>query len=1716
MKKLFLYLMTIILSVEGKAQTYNINVSNPVNGTVTSSHTSASAGQIVAILASPSSGYDLGRITVKGNTSTPTVYESDGIVFNGDGTSFDGWIKTQDGGSGWAITDGNSFATSYELCTLEQTVTLTDICYSEAQLDEGLIATASVDMCATMGASVAQAIVKMLDVSGNEIGSVTVVDDLSEHDWQTYTKTFTLVSGTHQLKYILSGKDAVYWEGYYGPRFRNVNIITDVTPANKPSGTRLLRFVMPAEEVSISSVFEPSDPDIAFEGEDPLLWTSYRRSFSGNGTFASPYYISTAGQLAQLAYDVNNGNDYNGKIFVLAEDIDLEKKVDGEQVQWVPIGGRDGVFRGQMYGREYWNANAGKKCHVVKNMYINDSTTPEDTYNFNYYYGLFGQATNTLRDIIMTDAEISVVGTFNIANPNVGILCGSHTSSIASQTPPIYNCSVSGKIDVKTYAYAFVGGLAGKFDHPLPTAILNCTSEVSINTVGTSVRAGGIVGYLEEACITDCQAIADISCTRGYAGGICGYCEVNSENGGQISACVSSGSVGITGQGYAGGICGYANLTDIHSCVCMSTITGNTKATFGGICGYISSGSLSHSVFTGLIDGSKAWYAGGIVGYIYENQEEVVSCCLMTGTIKSTDKDTPCYAISGYVVNPLVVIANSYYDTTLCGLEALPTMETTHPTVKGLTTAEMTTGSQQDMTFLTSEDNYGFIFAKGYYPRVFNNESLLSESSQQYQRGAWLASLPLTMESGDLAYDLVATVTAQQKMGMWTELEFDPSTQQWESNEVRVNSSASLPKDASCIKVEGVKATVCDKGNFTMTVSVGSLFRPIHFDIVSYGTPWDGTIADGIATGTGSPSSPYIIRTPEELAYAVNNNRADACYRQICDIWLNERMIDSEEEFILQVSEPRKNRHTWFSNTTWNGIYDGTNHYIRGLYFMLPQDIKDEAWGLFGTVTTGAEVKNLGVIDVSMQCLDFQLGTLDAYDNCHNSIGVLAGICDGHIRNCLTQGAIDTFRRVYSKVKYAWHFYMKMDYIGGLCGRVGVNNDEALVEDCVSAVTFLTGYSVAGAFTTRFPEVNRGMVSHSLSLSPQLYYGYYVDANGVAYDQATESLGESDCLNDCHYPKGFRYTGPSTDSSPASGDDIATLNEAFSSSNLWVTDDEYYPMLTAFSKSFGKLLTLPFTPEEGDNIADVHQQVTFNPGNLHWQLFNNGSSQYFELDSDMGVLSPLRAMNNYYEKVWMPMMYGQTPDEKEFVIIQFGTSYTGVKPGITFKDENARLMCVENFDRNSDGNITLSELGSVTNDETLTAFQTSNAPNIKEFPEFRYFKAVNNLTTQLQSMHSLESIQLPFALDTITADAFNGCSSLKEVTIPARVETLGAHPFYGSGVENIYVDKFNESFQSRDGLLFDNDNRLICYPNGRTGSATLEGDITEIGPNAIYKLTDCDTIFIDAPNYWDVVYLNAGGIETIDGSLPMIYVKDATYDQTLLDSYLYDDSWWDYAETGHIGRYYPLTVTSAKAATLYIGFDTHLPANLKPYIVTTTNDDEKVAHLTRLTDNSDHNTQEVPMLTPVVIFADAPGVYNLFPLFEELEPFPMWKNLLIGSDRNGMPVYQEDAARVNILTLGRNASRTLGFYFYTGEQIPPYRAYLSSNDISNIKSFRIVIDPDDETTEINDIYDSENSSSAAVDSGDHQQWYNLNGQRVNPQHLGKGIYIINGKKVLIQ
>ena len=1745
MKKSIIVLLSAALFTANAVHAYDISIATVTNGTLTSSHSTANSGQIVTLMATPESGYEP-YCTVVG-TQSVAVKEPTGVILNGEGTTLDGWVREREGSTQWAILDGNSFATSYDIISMSQTCTLTDLGFSETQLDASPSFTASVDMWVySRGAKVARAVVAMLDASGNELGKVTVADDREGHDWQTYTKTFTLVSGTRQLKYTLTGQDNVYWTGYYGPRFRNVDIQTDVRPAKRSAITHCLRFVMPEENVTVRAYYEPTDPDVAVD-DDLLVWTSYRRHFHGSGTADDPYTIENAAQLAQLAYDVNNEISYEGKIFVQTADIDLHKTVDGKRVQWKPIGLFDvrftktGLqflmcsFNGKYFGHKLWGNDATNRRYAIKNMFI-DNTDDNSNPNTSFW-GLFGWATNTLCDITITDADIHCTP----QSGNSGLLCGfcGYLDEQSEQhDPDIWGCSVQGKIDFNG-KNGNLGGIVGKVCGFGTTSIEHCKADVTIVSSSQGSNIGGIAGGLQNVSISDCTARVNISSSdtdyNGKYGGIVGHVEYsnfyvrpNPTKRNVITACTASGSITApsakTGDNnhLVGGIAGDVKQTLVASCISMVDISSNGKV--GGIVGQSDAGGtsdpalLEHNVFAGHIDGSTAEIAAGLVGKVKNCRDQHISNNLMIGTISEGSNPANCYAIAGSLTksdgtdgDPLVVVANSYYDTTLCNAQALPSTAQPHPTVLGATTSVLTSGNQQDLRYLLSDDNKGFNFNKGYYPQVFSTSHWLllandndasayntqienfysnfasnfgsndllpiwkdttsddgTVRASQYKSGAWLASLPLTITEGDFAYDLVATVSAKQQNAILTEHSFNAETQTWEDKELRTANSVSIPKDLTFIKVDGLKATPVTQGNFDITLGLSTLARPFHFDIVSLGTIWDGTKATGFRTGDGTAVRPYIIRTPQELAYAVNNSEEGKYYRQICDLWLNEQVIREA----YYISTPFLNRdldynRKWYANTTWRGHYDGAGHIVNGMYHYA-LGTYGNTYGLFGTISASASVETLGVAN---SWIKFNTQDNDIVTMC---MGMIAGECYGLVRGCLTSGVIDAYTPNNS-----------FRCVGGIVGQL---TSSGLIEDCVEAVAMRYHSFVAGSFADR--RLSKGTVRHCLALAPIIYSYFYAPK----YEK------------DCHYPRGYRFMAEEGYEHEYTDDDLTTLNEAFGGSKLWQTEEGYYPMLKAFAgTTIGKMMTLTFSPDEGDSMMGFQRQITFNPGSLTWEA--SGAPSYVEFDADMGVVTPRMTASNY-EWDYFNFLMGWSADKKNLLVIGAYPNSNYIEEGITFEDDNARQACLAAFDKDNDGILTLAEVKKVANEQTLTAFQTNTARKIKTFPEFRYFKAVTELSTQLSQMKALESIDLPYALQTVGSDAFQGCTSLKEVTLPAKVSTVDEHPFYGSAVENVYVDKFNEHFQSRDGLLFDMDDRLIAYPNGRTGSATLSGDISEIAAGAIYKLTDCDSIFIDAPNYWDVIYLNEGGIEGEDGALHEIYVNDATYDQTLLDAYLGDDSWWDYVEADRLHRYYPLTVTSAKAATMYIGFDTQLPDGLKPYIVKTTSEDDGIAYLTQLTDSRDKKTTQVPMLTPVVIFAEAAGQYKLFPLDEELEPFPMWKNLLIGSDRDGLPVYQEDAARGNILTLGRNSKGTLGFFYYKGKQIPPYRAYLAVNDITGANAFSLSIDIDDTTTTIHETESANHPLENVV--------YNLNGQRISHRQLGKGVYIINGKKILIR
>lgn len=109
----------------------------------------------------------------------------------------------------------------------------------------------------------------------------------------------------------------------------------------------------------------------------------------------------------------------------------------------------------------------------------------------------------------------------------------------------------------------------------------------------------------------------------------------------------------------------------------------------------------------------------------------------------------------------------------------------------------------------------------------------------------------------------------------------------------------------------------------------------------------------------------------------------------------------------------------------------------------------------------------------------------------------------------------------------------------------------------------------------------------------------------------------------------------------------------------------------------------------------------------------------------------------------------------------------------------------------------------------------------------------------------LKSVSLPDDATTIAKDAFQDCTSLAEITIPAsaaEVEPSGNCP----DLADIKVSAANVHFKSVDGVLVNADiTNIIWLPMGKTGSYTLPATITSIGN---YAFSQCSITSFTLPD----------------------------------------------------------------------------------------------------------------------------------------------------------------------------------------------------------------------------------------------------------------------------
>ena len=279
--------------------------------------------------------------------------------------------------------------------------------------------------------------------------------------------------------------------------------------------------------------------------------------WTGSGTEADPYVITTEAGLNKLATDVNSGTVYSGKYFKLGASITV--------TDWTPIGqkGTDNKFAGTFDGNGQTVTINGIKSGL-------DSA-------FGGYAGFFGAVKGA------TIKNLTVAGT----------ITGADVAGIVARMDggTVENCVNKATVTGNRKAAGIVVITKGSGE----ATIQNCKNYGPIQSTGD--RAGGIVNLVQIATeVLNCKNYGAVTseATGTYAaGGIVGWVSLE-QSGAQFKIDGCENTATVSGKGAAGGILGGASgsVGTVSSCINSGTVTlsgtagtSNEHANIGGVVG---------------------------------------------------------------------------------------------------------------------------------------------------------------------------------------------------------------------------------------------------------------------------------------------------------------------------------------------------------------------------------------------------------------------------------------------------------------------------------------------------------------------------------------------------------------------------------------------------------------------------------------------------------------------------------------------------------------------------------------------------------------------------------------------------------------------------------------------------------------------------------------------------------------------------------------------------------------------------------------------------------------------------------------------------------------------------------------------------------------------------------------------------------------------------
>ncbi|MBQ9439056.1 MAG: BspA family leucine-rich repeat surface protein [Paludibacteraceae bacterium] len=451
----------------------------------------------------------------------------------------------------------------------------------------------------------------------------------------------------------------------------------------------------------------------------------------------------------------------------------------------------------------------------------------------------------------------------------------------------------------------------------------------------------------------------------------------------------------------------------------------------------------------------------------------------------------------------------------------------------------------------------------------------------------------------------------------------------------------------------------------------------------------------------------------------------------------------------------------------------------------------------------------------------------------------------------------------------------------------------------------------------------------------------------------------------------------------------------------------------------------------------------------------------------------------------------------------FGGSGNTRRPGWLVENANENITTVifdETFANYHDLPSTAYMFFKMSNLETIEHLENLKTENVKSM--YGMFSYCENLTSlDLSSFNTEQVTEMDYL--------FEECSGLRSVDLSsfntAKVSNMTSMFRNCSSLTSLDVSNFNTASVTKMMAMFKDCSSLTSLDLSNfnidkvdymyamfSGCSKLE---------TIYCAEGADWSGVAGRNYIEMF----SGCEKLSGKYGSKEFKfDGTEDGTYAK--VYDGTNGGYF-TYKGNRSYTLEVGEAGMATLYLDFDAVIPEGVEVYCCEGLKDDEALpeAYAVKITQGV------IPANTGVFVKAE-PGKY-LFNAFIPVETDGVTQVLQIYPDNILTGTLEEkEVGSHEVLTLGySNQTNELGFWWFTGKTpIPANRAYIPGDKLTEggVKGIRIVFD---EETGIEEIVNGKSSNGKSLGA-----WYTIDGRKLEGKPQQRGLYINNGKKIIIK